>query len=106
MRTLRTAAVATFGLAVALGACTADRGDVLRAGVEDGFEQAGIDVTDEQSKCVADSITEQLGGEERLEELEEDYDSVEDLPEEIREEFAQAGITAFADCDIDVTGAG
>lgn len=97
---------ALLALGVALGAsCTSDNKDEFRAGIEEGFEQAGLDVTDEQVDCVTDSIIEQVGGEERLAELEDEYDSVDDLPEDVQGEFRDAAPPAFEECGVDAAAA-
>jgi hypothetical protein len=104
MRTIRVlGAILASGLALGMAACTDDNKSEFRSGIEDGFESAGLDATDEQIDCLADSIIEKVGGEDRLDELESEFDSVDDLPEDVQAEFTTAATESFEECEIDPT---
>jgi hypothetical protein len=103
---LRLAVAAAAGLTlVATGCSGTSNEDAFRSGIEEGFEQAGIDVTDEQADCYTDAVLDAIGGEKRLDELEDEFDTIDDLPADVREELADAGVAALEACDIDIRGA-
>ncbi len=82
-----------------MAACSGDNKSEFRSGIEDGFESAGLDATDEQIDCLTDSIIEKVGGEDRLDELESEFDSADDLPEDVQAEFTTAATESFEECE-------
>ena len=107
MRTPRLAAGVLAAAAFVPAACTGDSQDTFEAGVEEAVTDFGLDLSDEQIDCVTSAITEELGGEERLDQLQDDYpDGISEVPDDVRAELDEAGQAAFEACDIDPAAEG
>ncbi len=94
---------AVLGALLIPAACSSGSGDEFRSGIEDGFSDAGLDLDDSQVDCVTDRVVRALGGEDGLDNLTEDYDSLSDVPGSVQSRITAATADALESCEIDVT---
>lgn len=91
------------GAMVVLPSCSGQEDDEFRAGIEDGFSDAGLDLDDAQVDCVTDRVVRALGGQDRIDELTDDYDSLAEVPDSVQARVTDATTDALEACKIDVT---